>query len=460
MKPRVIIIDRDSSTCPAGSCGEFAALLQTSVGKSYAIIRSGADGLVDCDAAPNLIVLRAAPADAVASIASCKTKWPNSPLLTVVCSSQDADLNLAALGDCDDFIVCPFHGSELLHRVRRLLQPRGNLTGKRDREAEHHDVMHFGVLVGKSEAFLRVVHDILPLARADATVLICGETGTGKELFSRAIHYQSGRQGKPFIPVNCAAVPDHLFENELFGHARGAYTDASSAGKGLVAEAEGGTLMLDEIDTLSLGAQAKLLRFLQDGEYRPLGEARALTADVRVIASTNCELLERVKAKQFREDLYYRLSSLALMIPPLRERIEDVVHLANHFAVDFATKHGQAPRSISNDALRRLLAYSWPGNVRELEGVMLRALVLTSSASLQAEDIRIPDSPVKALAAEISLRQVKSRLVQTFERNYLIGLLAEHHGNVSQAAKAAGKPRRTLQRLLLKYAIQRNSFEL
>ncbi len=459
MKPRVLIIDRDSSLCPAGSCGTLSALLHTSLAKSCSVIAGDADGLVDRAAAPNLIVLRSAPVDTDSSIASCKTKWPNSALLIIVCSCRDADLNIAALGDGDDFLVCPFHGNELLQRARRLLAPRANRTAKRDHQAEH-DVVHFGVLVGKSEAFLRVVHDILPLARADATVLIGGETGTGKELFSRAIHYQSGRQGKPFIPVNCAALPDHLFENELFGHARGAYTDASSAGKGLVAEAEGGTLMLDEIDTLSLGAQAKLLRFLQDGEYRPLGAARALTADVRVIASTNCDLLDKVKSRQFREDLYYRLGSLSLTIPPLRERIEDVVYLANHFAVDFATKHGQAPRSIANEALRRLLAYSWPGNVRELEGVMLRALVLTSSASLQAEDLRIPQSGVKEEVANASLRQVKSRLVQTFERNYLIGLLAEHHGNVSQAAKAAGKQRRTLQRLLVKYAIQRNSFEL
>lgn len=459
MKLRVIFIDRDASLCHAGGCGNIAAWLHGSLPKSCAIVAGAADGLADCDSAPRLIVLRSAPADAVAAIAACKQKWPNARLLSVVCSSPAADSDIAALGDCDDFVVCPFGPSELSQRAHRLLEPRGSGANKGDREIDQ-DAVHFGALVGKSEAFLAAVRDIPPLARADATVLICGETGTGKELFSRAIHYQSGRQGKPFIPVNCAALPDHLFENELFGHARGAYTDASSAGKGLVAEAEGGTLMLDEIDTLSLGAQAKLLRFLQDGEYRPLGAARSLTADVRVIASTNCDLLERVKAKQFREDLYYRLGSLALTIPPLRDRIEDVVHLANHFAVDFATKHGQARRAISNQALRRLLAHSWPGNVRELEGVMLRALVLTSSASLQAEDLRIADSADKDLAADSSLRQVKSRVVQTFERNYLIGLLAQYHGNVSQAAKAAGKPRRTLQRLLLKYAIRRNSFEL
>ena len=459
MKPRVIFFNRKIATCEDGSCGKLAGVLQILLPKGSVIINRSADGLVDGDGAPNLIVLRPTPADAAAAITQLKQTWPQSPLLAIVCGGPDAEFEIVALGERDDFMVCPFDDRELRHRTRRLLTPRTGRTSKHEREIAH-DVVHFGALVGKSEAFLRVVRDILPLARADATVLICGETGTGKELFSRAIHYQSGRQGKPFIPVNCAALPDHLFENELFGHARGAYTDASSAGKGLVAEAEGGTLMLDEIDTLSLAAQAKLLRFLQDGEYRPLGAARALTADVRVIASTNCDLLEKVKSKQFREDLYYRLSSLALTIPPLRERIEDVVHLANHFAVDFATKHGQAPRSISNEALRRLLAYSWPGNVRELEGVILRALVLTSSASLQAEDLRIPDSTIKDLAAETSLRQVKSRLVRTFERSYLIGLLAEHHGNVSQAAKAAGKPRRTLQRLLLKYAIQRNSFEL
>ena len=195
--------------------------------------------------------------------------------------------------------------------------------------------------------------------------------------------------------MNCAALPDHLFENELFGHVKGAFTDAGTSEKGLIAEAEGGTLILDEVDTLSPAAQAKLLRFLQNGEYRPLGSSRSVTASVRIIAATNTDLFDRVKAKLFREDLYFRLNALSVIIPPLRERMEDIVHLSNHFLTQYARERNTERRGISSDALRKLMAYEWPGNVRELEGVILRALVLTTSATLQPEDINLPQQSSK-----------------------------------------------------------------
>src|SRR5262249_8549394 len=213
--------------------------------------------------------------------------------------------------------------SELLLRVKRLLQSKQKKAVSPG-QPETSEALHFGALVGQSETFLCAIKNILPLAQSDATVLICGETGTGKELFARAIHYHSPRRNKPFIPVNCAALPDHLFENELFGHLRGAFTDARTSEKGLIAEAEGGSLILDEVDTLSPTAQAKLLRFLQDGEYRPVGSSRSVIADVRIIAATNMDLFERVKEKLFREDLYYRVIALSVVIPPLRERVEDI----------------------------------------------------------------------------------------------------------------------------------------
>jgi DNA-binding NtrC family response regulator len=293
---------------------------------------------------------------------------------------------------------------------------------------------------------------------SDATVLICGETGTGKELFARAIHYHSPRQNKPFIPVNCAALPDHLFENELFGHVKGAFTDASSSERGLIAEAEGGTLILDEVDTLSPAAQAKLLRFLQSGEYRPLGSCRTLTSDVRIIAASNTELFDRVKTKLFREDLYFRLNALSVIIPPLRERLEDIVHLSNHFLAQYAQEHNTEPRNISGEAVRKLMAYDWPGNVRELEGLILRALVLTASTILQPEDINLPQQSSRSIQENTLLRQAKNNLIQNFELGYLTRLLAAHRGNITHAAKAAGKQRRALQRLIQKYDLKPRSF--
>jgi DNA-binding NtrC family response regulator len=345
----------------------------------------------------------------------------------------------------------------LLLRVRRLLQPKGSKAISLEKPGTNK-ALHFGALVGDSESFVRAIRNIPPLAQSDATVLICGETGTGKELFARAIHYHSGRRNKPFIPVNCAALPDHLFENELFGHVKGAFTDATSSEKGLIAEAEGGTLILDEVDTLSAAAQAKLLRFLQSGEYRALGSSRTVTSDVRIIAASNTDLFDRVKAKLFREDLYFRLNALSVIIPPLRERLEDIVNLSNHFLAQYAKEYNTGRRGISSEAVRKLMAYDWPGNVRELEGLILRALVLTASTILQSEDINLPQRSSRPLQENSLLRQAKTNMIQNFELEYLTRLLAAHRGNITHAAKAAGKQRRTLQRLIRKYDLIPQSF--
>jgi len=291
-------------------------------------------------------------------------------------------------------------------------------------------------------------------------VLICGETGSGKELFARAIHYQGPRRSKPFIPVNCGALPDHLFENELFGHNKGAFTDASSAEQGLVAEAEGGTLFLDEVDALSPSAQIKLLRFLQDGEYRPLGSARSLFADVRVIAATNCDLGEKVRLKQFRVDLFYRLNVLTVELPALRERGADVIALAEYFLDLYGERDNPARPRLSEAASQKLCDYTWPGNVRELQAVMQRAALLKTAGTLHAADIELPEGKSKDLFRDESLRRAKSFVVGEFERNYVANLLARHQGNITQAAKAAGKDRRTLQRLVRKYSLDRASFKL
>jgi DNA-binding NtrC family response regulator len=455
----VLILDQNSFPCAAQKCGSLAGVLQRSLAVSCTQAKCDNDPPGKLFAVPDLIVLRTSPAQSPHSlIASCKQKWSDLPVLTLYCARFDQPVATPIPFGCDDFSYCPFHEAEFLSRVHRLLKPIVTAGGDRE-DPESYGALHFGALVGKSKKFLQAVNDILPLARCDATVLVCGETGTGKELFSRAIHYQSPRQGKPFIPVNCAALPDHLFENELFGHVRGAYTDASSAEKGLIAEAEGGTLVLDEIGSLGLAAQAKLLRFLQDGEYRPLGASRSLTADVRIIAATNEDLSRKVRERLFREDLYYRLNSLSVSIPPLRERIEDIALLANYFLRQYAKDHGQQPRRISDSAFQKIMAYHWPGNVRELEGVMLRAMILTASATLQPYDIHLPAAAAEALCENTSLRQAKTGMVRSFERMYLINLLTAHHGNVTKAAKAAGKQRRTLQRLLQKYSLNRQSFQ-
>jgi DNA-binding NtrC family response regulator len=414
-------------------------------------------------ATPDLILVRPSANEAGQElIDSCKEKWASASIIALLCAKWDRLLDdlPSVLAKVDDFLPCPFHESELLLRVKRLLQSKATKTGS-SKQPDVNEALHFGALVGQSECFVRAIKNIPPLAQSDATVLICGETGTGKELFARAIHYHSSRRNKPFIPVNCAALPDHLFENELFGHLKGAFTDASSSEKGLIAEAEGGTLILDEVDTLSPPAQAKLLRFLQNGEYRPLGSSRTVTANVRIIASTNTVLFDRVKAKLFREDLYFRLNALTVVIPPLRERSEDIAHLSNHFLSQYAKEHNNTERrDISTEALRKLMTYEWPGNVRELEGLILRALVLTTSATLQPEDINLPPQTLKPTQQNTLLRKAKTSVIQNFELHYLTKLLASHHGNITHAARAAGKQRSALQRLLRKHSLDPRSFRL
>jgi DNA-binding NtrC family response regulator len=456
----VLILNQNAAPCAAVRCDSLLPLLQKSLSIKCVQAQSVNRALDKLSSAPDLILLRPSIGDAAQGLIRwCKEKWINASILAVLCAQWDRLLEESAsvLTKVDDFLYCPFHESELLLRVRRILQSKEKRAIS-PKQSGQNEVLHFGALVGQSECFVRAIKNIPPLAQSDATVLICGETGTGKELFARAIHYHSPRQNKAFIPVNCAAVPDHLFENEIFGHIKGAFTDASSSERGLIAEAEGGTLILDEVDTLSPSAQAKLLRFLQNGEYRPLGSSRTLSSDVRIIAAGNTDLFDRVKAKLFREDLYFRLNALSVTIPPLRERMKDIVHLCNHFLTQYAQEHDTERRGISSEAVRKLMAYGWPGNVRELEGLILRALVLTASKILQPEDINLPQQSSRPQQENTLLRQAKSDMIQNFELSYLTKLLAAHRGNITHAAKASGKQRRALQRLIRKYDLRPRSF--
>jgi DNA-binding NtrC family response regulator len=459
---RVLILNQNPVPCATANCDSLLPLFQKSLPITCVQAQSANRAFDQPSAAPDLILVRPSASEAAQQlIESCKEKWAGVSIIALLCAKWDRFLDdlPSVLTKVDDFLHCPFHESELVLRAKRLLQSKVT-TGVSSEKPGPNKVLHFGALVGQSKSFVRAIKTIPPLAQSDATVLICGETGTGKELFARAIHYHSPRRNKPFIPVNCAALPDHLFENELFGHAKGAFTDASSSENGLIAEAEGGTLILDEVDTLSLAAQAKLLRFLQSGEYRPLGSVRSVTANVRIIASTNTDLFERIKAKLFREDLYYRVNALSVIIPPLRERTEDIVHLSNHFLAQHAKERNTERRGISSEALRKLMAYEWPGNVRELEGLILRALVLTTSTIVQPQDINLPQQSPTLAQENTLLRQAKTSMIQNFELNFLTNLLSAHQGNITHAAKATGKQRSTLQRLLRKYSLDPKSFRV
>jgi len=288
-------------------------------------------------------------------------------------------------------------------------------------------------------------------------VLIGGETGTGKELYARAIHYSSGRAGKPFMPVNCGAIPIELVENELFGHQRGAFTSASTLQPGLIEEANGGTLFLDEIDCLPLSAQVKLLRFLQEKEYRPLGSAKVRRADVRIIAASNLNLEEAVGNGKVRQDLFYRLNIISLLLPPLRDRRDDIALLASHFIKKYSEEFDKEVNNLSDEALNALMVHNWPGNVRELEHVIERAIVMCESSTLQVGDIKL--SSTEAQAPQQSLQEAKAQEIARFERNYIQGLLSACKGNITRAAQVARKNRRAFWQLIQKYEIDVAKFK-
>lgn len=308
-------------------------------------------------------------------------------------------------------------------------------------------------VIGNSAALQAAANRVSLIAGTDVTCLLSGETGTGKELFARAIHYISSRRNGPFVPLNCGAVPDQLFENELFGHVRGAYTDARSNERGLLAHAEGGTLFLDEVDSLSVGGQVKLLRVLQEREYRPMGSSRTVPANIRIVAATNSDLSRKVHDRGFREDLYFRLNVLSLTIPPLRERLDDIPALLAHFIREYSAVHGRAPFSVERSALDRLLRYRWPGNVRELQAVVQRAVLTATTPSISSSDFELPDGAPPAAQGHMTLQAARSVAVTQCERSYLSTVLRRCEGNVTQAARLAGKERRSFQRLLRKHSI-------
>lgn len=320
-------------------------------------------------------------------------------------------------------------------------------------------------MIGASRAFKETVRRIGRIAPCDAPVLVEGETGSGKEMAARATHYLGPRRDRPFIPVNCGAVPDTLIEAEFFGHGRGAFTDAREARSGLIAQANGGTLFLDEIDALSSKAQVSLLRFLQDQKYRPVGMDVEIKADVRIIAATNKPLVELGDGERFRSDLLYRLNILYLRIPPLRDRDGDPELLAQHFLRHYTKKYELPNKYFSPEALRWIRQHTWPGNVRELENIVHRELLMSEGAEITFTGSILPsESIVKEVASDgkdcgaIDFRSAKAKVIQDFEYTYLMRVLEIAHGNISVAARIAKKERRALGKLLKKYRISRERF--
>jgi len=343
-------------------------------------------------------------------------------------------------------------------RLREHLQSRLEIPVARD-HALLRACREIG-LVGRAEAFRASLRMMARLAPYDVPVLIEGETGTGKELFARALHYLGARRDKPFMPINCGALPDDLLESELFGHARGAFTGAHAEARGLVAQAEGGTLFLDEVHTLSPKGQVTLLRFLQDQVFRPVGGEKLRRADIRIVAATNSKLKNAVAEGSFREDLFYRLEVAAIALPALCERREDIPLLVEHSVARLCRRFRTGPRHFDEASMAWFCAQPWCGNVRELENQVCRAFLLSDGTEIRAGPGHAAvagDTPPKA-RYDVSFKEARARVVSDFEAEYLRAMLAHTRGNVTKAARQAGNDRRVFGRLMRKHGIDRCEF--
>jgi DNA-binding NtrC family response regulator len=358
-----------------------------------------------------------------------------------------------------DYVAKPYDVDEILTLVRQAAQQRGLEREVRYLRAELDRAHGFDQLVGRHPRMVRLYETIARIAQTPATVLITAESGTGKELVARAIHNQSPRRAQPFVAVNLAAIPDTLLESELFGHEKGAFTGAHSRKLGKFELAHGGTLFLDEVGSLRIDLQAKLLRALQEREIEHLGGTRTIQVDVRVIAATNTDLRQAIRARTFREDLYYRLHVVPITVPPLRERKSDLPDLAAHFIRKYAQEFKKDVRGVSRGALVALDAYDWPGNVRELENIIERSVALATRPVIRLDDLPL-DLAINEVApgrgetdaAPLSLKEARDR----FEQAYVLRALEREDWNQSRAAKGLGVHRNTLIARLGAWGIKRD----
>ncbi|MBI4052346.1 MAG: sigma-54-dependent Fis family transcriptional regulator [Elusimicrobia bacterium] len=386
-----------------------------------------------------------------------KTASPQIPVILITAHGTiDSAVQAMKLG-ASDYLTKPFKNDEIKFVVQNILEKQRLIEENKRLKAELASRYRFAEIVGKSSKMQQVFHLISQLAQSDVTVLIQGESGTGKEIVAKAIHFNSPRSARPFMVIHCGALPETLLESELFGHTKGAFTDALKDKRGLLESAEGGSVFLDEVGEMPPSMQVKFLRFLQDHEIRRLGSAESRKVDVRVIAATNKVLKEEVRRGRFREDLYYRLAVVPLHLPSLRERKEDIPLLVEHFLTRSSEKRKEK-LSLAPEAFEILLNYDWPGNIRELENAIEHAVALCGNSRIGAELLPCslaldPVPPGLNSWGTASYRQAKQKVLEAFEKTYLIELLKRSKDNITHAAQLAEMDRKNLYELLKKHGI-------
>ncbi len=400
-----------------------------------------------------IVDLQLVTQDGISLMEELHAASPDMPVIILTAHGSIESAVEAMQRGAHTYLTKPFDSKELVIQIERALEKRRLTSELKKLKALVHDRYDFENIVAKSDAMRQVLEQVHRIAKTDSNVLLYGESGTGKELIAKAVHLASDRSDKPYVAINCAAIPETLLESELFGHEKGAFTGAIRASKGLFTQADGGTVFLDEIGDMSLSLQAKFLRVLQERQFYPLGGDRPVRVDVRVIAATNKDLEQEVANGDFREDLYFRIHVIPIILPPLRERRDDIPPLVERFLDRYRNEMGKKIKGLSSDAMRRLLEYDWPGNVRELENALEYAVAMSRDSVITAEHILQTKSP-----GDEPLRPLKEARDQ-FERQYLIDILKITRGNVSRASELSGKYRADFYNLLRKHGLKAADFK-
>jgi len=459
--PRILVVDDEMIVC------ESCQRILEEEGYEVEVALSGKEAFEKMKAHPFDIVITDLKMPGIGGMEILKTfrkEYPDSIIIMITgFSTVETAVEAMKLG-AFDYIPKPFTPDEVSIVVKKAIEKKSLMLENIYLRQELQEKYGFHNIVGKSKKMQEIYRIIGKVAMTDSTVLITGQSGTGKELIARAIHFNSPRREKQFVPVDCAVLSENLLESELFGHVRGSFTGAVTTKPGLFEVADGGTVFLDEVGNISISIQAKLLRVLQEREFTPVGGTKAKKVDIRLIAATNKDLEKMIKEEVFREDLYYRLNIVPLYLPALKERQEDIPLLAVHFLKKYAEEMGKAIKGFTPEAMERLMRYPWPGNVRELENVIERTVVMIDDEMIRVEHLILPGQQEKEiLENQIPMtsgelkeikKQVREKAVEEIERAFILSALERHQWNVTRAAEEVGMLRPNFQALMRKYNLR------
>ena len=458
---RILVVDDEMIVC------ESCKRILEEEGYEVDIALSGKEAFEKMKANPFDIVitdLKMPGIDGMEVLRTFRKEYPDSIIIMITgFSTVETAVEAMKLG-AFDYIPKPFTPDEVTIVVKKAIEKKSLMLENIYLRQELQEKYGFHNIVGKSKKMQEIYRIIAKVATTDSTVLIYGQSGTGKELIARAVHFNSPRREKQFVPVDCAVLSENLLESELFGHVRGSFTGAVTTKPGLFEVADGGTVFLDEVGNISLSIQAKLLRVLQEREFTPVGGTKSKKVDIRLIAATNKDLEKMIKEETFREDLYYRLNIVPIYLPTLRERQEDIPLLAVHFLKKYAEEMGKTIKAFTPEAMEKLMKYPWPGNVRELENVIERTVVMTDDEMVRMEHLILPrQSEKETLENQIPLtseelkeikKQAREKAVEEIERAFVLNALERHQWNVTRAAEEVGMLRPNFQALMRKYNLR------